>query len=238
MRSFVFCTSFMAGHSIDRSAARWERWIDYYQERKGALGAERLFLVDDGTPLGAIPPALSIVSADEPLPERLPEGPTMFRFARRLGRSSITLFPGWWRSFTFASQVARRYSFSKIIHCESDAYVISHRLAEYIRTLGHGWTAFWCPRHAFPEAALQVICGGAIADLEHLHGTARESWYRAGPADFAELCLPFTNVNRGFRGDRYGEYGDEYPDNADYVCQTRMSMTVHHRLRQAETAAQ
>lgn len=213
------------------SSARWERWVEYYSERKELFGAERVFLIDDGSPLQYVPAGIRVVDADGPLPGGLPDGPVMFRFNQNYGRRSTRIFPGWWRSFTFSSQIAKKYSFSRIIHCESDAYVISHRMADYVRRTTEGWVAFWCPRHGFPETGIQVICEDSFASLENFYKLGGEFWHqRAGLIGIPEQILPFR-VEKRFVGDRYGEYAEGYPDDADYVCQSSGNMRFAHRLK-------
>ena len=125
MRTFIFCTSFILNQDNNLSSERWERWIQFYYERKELFGAERIFLIDDATPVENIPADIHVINAESPLPEELPDCLVMFRFDQHYGRHSIGIFPGWWRSFTFSSQIAEKYSFSKIIHCESDTFIIS-----------------------------------------------------------------------------------------------------------------
>jgi len=228
MRSFIFCTSFISNHNYDLSSERWKRWIQYYVERKAAFGAERIFLIDDASPIENIPMDIHVIDAEVPLPDELPDGPVMFRFNQHYGRYSMTAFPGWWRSFTFSSQIAKQYAFSKIIHCESDAFVVSDNLASYMKQIDAGWMSFWCPRFNFPESAIQVICSDSIANLEmfYLHG--RKLWFQEV---FPERLFPFTQIEINFKGDRYGEYMDNYPNDADYVCQSSERMVFDHKLK-------
>jgi hypothetical protein len=224
MRTFIFCTSYIQPQNSTRSVARWQRWMQFYSERKELLGAEQIFLIDDATPIEYIPIGIQVINADNLLPEELPDYPVMFRFGRHYGRSSLSVlsaFPGWWRSFIFSSQVAKKYSFSKIIHCESDAFVISHRMAGYIRDVKEGWVAFWCPLYGFAETAIQVICEDSFANFEKYCRYGKRFWFqRRRPTIAPEKSLPFTVVEKSFIGDRYGEYRDDYPDDADYVCQS------------------
>ena len=135
MSAFIFCTSF-----IDElnTVKRWECWLEYYGKHREALGADRLFLIDDGTPAETNTLPLTVVSADEPLPVELPSGNVMFRFGSHLGRKHVGCFPGWWRSFTFSYFVAQHYGFDKIIHIESDAFVLTRRMMDYIESLRQG----------------------------------------------------------------------------------------------------
>jgi hypothetical protein len=231
MRSFIFCTSYLRPGTRRGATERWDKWLRYYSRRSHLFGAERLFLIDDGTAPGDITLPVSVVCADRELPTVLPEGAVMFRFSDHLGRSSPICYPGWWRSFTFASQIAWKYAYPKIIHIESDAYIISRRLAEYIRALSSGWTTLWCPRWRFPETCIQVICRAEIRTLGRHYRAGRALWCSdQDPCGCAEYVLPFTDVCRRFEGDRYGESGPGYPDTADYVCQARLETPFEHKL--------
>lgn len=224
MRSFIFCTSFITNQSPHLSVDRWNRWIAYYDLRRDLFGAERVIILDDASPVECLPPDLQVIDIAGGLPDSLPACPIMFRFNEHYGRYGLTIFPGWWRSFTFSVVIAKRYAFSKIIHCESDAFVLSPRLIKYIQQIREGWVAFWCPRHKFPETGLQVICHDAFKDLATFHGLGERLWFQHV---FPERVLPFSRVQKDFIGDRYGEYLRDYPPDADYVCQSTQTMTIN-----------
>lgn len=232
MRSFMFCTSYLPNPYVETYNERYRQWIAYYGRRLRFFGAERLFLVDDGSPLDAVRLEARIVAAGEEQGDPgLPAGPVMLRFPVHLGRSSIQDFPGWWRSFSFAALAARRYGFEKIIHVESDAYVLSPRMADYIAQLRTGWTAFWCRGQGFPETAIQVICGACIDSLATFYRRGAAFWFKARRAnEIPEGVLPFTSVCKAFQGDRYGECDGRIPADADYACQ------VGNAMRLSETA--
>ena len=228
MRSFIFCTSFISNQNDNLSSARWERWIRFYDERKHLFGAERIFLIDDASPVENISSDIHVIDAEVPLPTELPDGPVMFRFNNHFGRHSMTIFPGWWRSFTFSSQIAKHYSFLKIIHCESDAFVLTNKLASYIKHIEAGWVSFWCPRFNFPESAIQVICRDSLADFEKFYLYGRSLWVQGV---FPERIFPFTRIEKRFIGDRYGEYMDDYPYHVDYVCQSSARMIFDQEMK-------
>jgi len=225
MKSFIFCTSFIKKPYWP--VLRWNNWISYQSERKKLFGAERIFLIDDGTPLENIKIKVSIIDANEPLPKALPDGIVMFRFQEHYGRYAVGIFPGWRRSFTFSSEIAKKYSFGKIIHIESDAFVISRRMINYIRSLRKGWNVFWCPHYNFPETAIQIICGDSIRKLERLYRIGKDFWFKN---TLPEFIFPFTNINRRFMGDRYDEFCTKYPANADYICQVHHKMKINDKL--------
>jgi len=110
----------------------------------------------------------------------------------------------------------RHKGFQKIVHIESDAFVLSERMMAYINGLEEGWTAFWCPIWQIPETAIQVIGCDQFEKVEELARLDRADPFFLGGAEY---ILPFTNVVKFFKGDRYAEYAKAAPDDADYICQ-------------------
>lgn len=140
------------------------------------------------------------------------------------------VYPGWWRSFFHSLVLAKQVGAKKIIHIESDAYVISERMLDYINALESGWTTFWCASYQMPETAIQVICEDQF--------DAMENFAAKGFSEFnghlAERILPFTCINRDFIGDRYGEF--KIPILRSGILKSRKFNTLkifqHDRFRQ------
>lgn len=195
-RSLIFCTSYI--NSKQSWDERYNIWLEYY--RSSMLARHKICMIDDG---GSYDPDCSNM--------------IFHRFQERLGRKSEIDFPGWWRSFLFSAEVAKREGCNKIIHIESDAFLLSNRIMIYIEAIKSGWTSFWCPRWQMPESAIQVICEDNFDKmLEIAENDLNGEFFLKS----AESLLPFTDTIKFFNGDRYGEYIDYIPGNADYVCQT------------------
>lgn len=261
--TLLFCTSYIPSSSnevVADGVERWRRWIDYYSQRMELFGADRLVVIDDGSPLENLRLPVTILAADTPLPRELPPGVVLFRFSEHLGRSSMYCFPGWWRSFSFAAALNRVYNFRKIIHIESDAYVLSERLADYMKSCEQGWISFVqghyrsrFTRLRFPRRAEQsflesvrmksayLIRPAPLAETalqvlcEDAIPALLHLWHQ-GPACWqaqlmAEQRLPFTHLERRFIGDRYGEMGlVDYPTDVDFVSQARPEWEFSSRL--------
>ncbi len=214
-RAFVFCTAYFS------DAARYRRWIDYYLPRMGKLGVGHLILIDDGSPTLPDWPDLEIIRADDPLPDLLPPGVYLFTFRAHLGRSSISRYPGWWRSFLFSWKIADTYGFARIVHLESDCYALSEAMFRFIRETRSGWTAPWCRAYGFAETGFQIIGADALEELGKFYRLG-EGFY-AHHDRYAELTLPFTHLEKSFAGDRFGEnvvrerWGG-LPASPDYVA--------------------
>ena len=197
MKTLLFCTSYMK--DADAWQQRYRRWLDYY--RNGPIKADKILMIDDGSPY--LPPAKTIqtMRADSDISAHQPVH-GIVRFEKNLGRQSMSLYPGWWRSFLHSVTIARTIGADKIVHIESDAFALSQPLANFINDTQSGWHVMWAQRYAMPETAIQIIGQDQFAALEKLRG----DYPNLDFPDIAERLLPFTSVNRQFKGDRYSEF--------------------------------
>ncbi len=171
-------------------------------------------MVDDGSATMPDGPDVVVIGEGECLVVDAPR--VVFHFEHNLGRRSVFDFPGWYRSFKFACEYADRNGFTKVVHIESDAFVISERLRDYINAVHDGWLALWCIKHDFPEITIQVMAGSGL--------TAYRTFCERVPHEALvghpyETQLPFTRIEKGFIGDRYGEGLPYVPVEADFVSQ-------------------
>ena len=146
--TLLFCTAYIAEESW--WLGRYKPWVDYYQPLP--LRRDATFMLDDLSPY--IPEDQRLVVLDD-LPSKVdPQRINLYRFAEHIGNDRRNRHRGWWRSFLFSLQIARQYGLRKIIHVESDAYLISQRVVDYLTNLDSGWTALWCPTYQMPEAQI------------------------------------------------------------------------------------
>jgi len=213
--TLLFCTSHIA--SEDAWQTRYRPWIDYYEQVP--LCRDATYMFDDASPFRPSDARLEIEEAllDAPDFSKV----RFHRFATHLGRDGLLGHLGWWRSFIHSLQVARRYGFRRIVHVESDAYLLSLPVVNYINSLNSGWTVMWCDRYSLPEPAIQVI---AEDQYPVFQGIA-EIGVQTLALQMAELTLPFTHVERRFAGNRYGETRSRIPGYADYACQIEAGTT-------------
>jgi len=243
MKSIIFCTSYI--RNAEAWESRYKRWLDYYQDFP--LDVVKRLMIDDGSPY--LPPAevIKTVPSTAPLAS-LQDKNLIIRFDDNLGRQNIKDYPGWWRSFLHSVEVARELGADKIIHIESDAYILSPRLRDFLDQTRSGWHVLWTQHNNFPETAIQVICRDQFEIFE--------DFKRKNPTlhfpDMAEHMLPFTSVNREFKGDRYSElkrnrgifkskkfnrlplfkldfFNVQIPDDADFVTQGVSSQHLEYR---------
>ncbi|OQP44936.1 hypothetical protein A4D02_09115 [Niastella koreensis] len=169
------------------------------------LGVDFIFIIDDGSLDLAIEESaiVDVFLAKEGLPAQLSKKINIITFGKHLGRPSIEDYPGWWRSFTWSVKIAEKYNFKKIVHVESDFYIISDRLMSFINSLDSGWTSLYSSHYEFCETGIQIICQDNFPALEKIRSTVEASNYKVNQV--AEHFLPFTSVCKEFNGDRLGD---------------------------------
>lgn len=222
MKTLIFCTAFA------KTLEDWEnlhsRWINAVED--SFLEVDKILIPDDGSP--EIPNWEGIDILEEgPLPDQEPEARgIIYHYKNNLGRPSIYNQVGWYRSFVFAAEYARKYGYEKVIHLEADAFVVSKRFQDYLNNFNNGWESFWCPRHQIPETAIEVIAGEKWMNEFFKFIDIDYSRFEGRPPDpgveQGESYLPYI-TNKSFIGDRYGEAElmTHVPLNADYACQIR-----------------
>jgi len=166
-------------------AKRLPRFIDYYQ------GLCPVTVIDNGSS-----PATGRQWANT-----LKSAAYILTATPHYDRASMLDYPYVWRNYWVIKDLLQTYD--RIFYIATDARIISQRLLDYLEGLEEGWVALWSPKYNFPEPCIQVIT--RCEEFEE---------FFAGPCDpfkyngqIEELTLPFTHVEHGFMGDRYGEYG-------------------------------
>src|ERR1700733_9797172 len=176
---------------------RYRVWVNAIQG--GEIEQDHILLVDDASPvLPEWPDALVTSRFQDDLPAR---GITLYRFDRRLGRQGRTVYPGWYRSLCLAARFAEFHQFDKVVHIESDGFIITNRMQQYINAVADDWIAPSIQSHAMPESAIQVMAGSGLRAFFQFARTPYSEIVGAP----AEKILPFTRIETGFLGSRYGE---------------------------------
>jgi len=223
LKTMLFATCY-AGNDDDLT--RYRRYIDYYLPRLGQLGAQRIVLIDDGSDKELLEqlgyPVYKIGEKRPELPKTLLADVTIFSFEKNYGRPCLTIIPGWWRSFTFSAVLAVRYNLDKLIHIESDSYVLSDRMFEWIRENNKVWASPYTWKYWYAETAIQVVPRKKIPFLHDFWALGREYWFKNTIANIQyipELVLPIEYCEKHFKGDRWGEdwYKNQIPLDADYT---------------------
>ncbi|MGH1590378.1 hypothetical protein ACRBEV_21115 [Methylobacterium phyllosphaerae] len=214
-KTLIFCTAFATDDETWLN--RYRRWVDAI--KNSSLHYDQLLLIDDGSPVLPSWNDVLVVEIGQEIPitDAADSKIVLLHFETNLGRKDINDFAGWYRSFCYAGKYAAENGFDKIIHIESDSFLISDRIKNYFNEFNSGWLALWCRRWLWPETAVQIMAGdavGALAIQDQImpHERLVGKWM--------ELSLPFTHVDPDFNGDRYGEYLPYIPRNADFAVQT------------------
>lgn len=196
MRTLVFCTSYI--NTPDAWNSRYSRWLKYYEATN--LHRDITAMIDDGAVYTPEDQGITI-AGEKSSPQKDFSGVLLYRFDKRLGRISVKEYPGWWRSFLKSVQLARYFGADKIIHIESDAFLLSQRLIDFLNKTNSGWHVMWSNHYQFPETAIQLICKDQFEIMENF----ADQYNEKGALDIAEKILPFTEVHKEFTGDRYSE---------------------------------
>lgn len=215
--TLLFCTSYV--DSNDCAQNRYKKWIEYHTSHHFFKDFPTV-LIDDGSEMQYLHDLdCNVVTEGNELPESTP---LLYHFNSHQGRCKTPRpysvhqhFRGWWRSFLESSRIARELECNKMIHIESDSYVLSNRLCDYIDNVNSGWVSMWCPRYGLPETCIQIINEDRFDAVDSL----RDLGYSSFNGVVAEKRLPFSHVERGFKGDRYGEYNPHIDiSTVDYYC--------------------
>jgi SAM-dependent methyltransferase len=200
------------------------KWLRYMRDNDifTKLGVDKLFFVDNA-------------SSDENIELVKQEYPSMtiHRCTEFLARTSHLEYPYWYRAFAIAAQYAKDNGYEKIIHIDTDVYVLSERICTHIKTLNSGWNAFWCPRHNFAESTFQVIGSDKI---EEMRAWMAEGYKKHYPCD-AEHVIPWTNIIKTFDGDRYGEIRAKQIFHMDYYGQCHNDIDLVFKQRIGEESS-
>lgn len=207
--TLVFCTCFAADLSVWET--RYRRWIDAI--RSSRLIYKQILIVDDGSPCRPDWPDVVFVAEGEQLPYDAEI--IVYRFNERLGRHSVRNYPGWYRSFCFGGSYANDIGAGKVIHLESDAFLISGRIQDFFNKFNDGWGAPYLARYGMPESAIQIVAGSAMARLSEFCQIP----YRDRVEHDIENIIPFDIIFKDYIGDRYGEKQDYIPCSADWSVQ-------------------
>ena len=213
MRTLVYCTGY--SRSLGGWDSRFRPWLDAIKRLKIA---DQILIVDDGS--AALPgwDDLLISSGRDVERAAVPIGPDiaiLHHFRKRLGRRAVWDCPGWYRSYAFGPAYALHHGFDRVVHVESDAYLLTERARNYVLGCVDGWISLWSEHYQFPELAIQLAAGNG---LKTFYDFTRQS-YDLLANQVHEYVLPFTHVERGLNGDRHGETNGPIPQGLDYVCQ-------------------
>lgn len=211
-KTLLFTTSYCTDDNTWKE--RIFNWYKYFSS--SSLIYDKLLILDDSSPI--LPVWKDVHNIVSPFTKEPREKNLLISLRPHLGRPGVLDYPGWFRSFSFAAKYAVKFNYSKVIHIESDAYFISKRLFLYTNSLQKGWVSLWCSLYQFPETAIQIICEDQLLNFYKTTQLNYNSYFKNKAI---EECLPFTSIAKEYKGDRYNEYREDIPVDADFACQVK-----------------
>ena len=211
MKTLLFCTGYST--SDLEWEKRWRRWYNHHKQV--GLQFDQLLIVDDGSPeLPGWSDTRVIYDLDRPWFAN--KDIVIYRYEDNLGIDGGAFsVPGLYRGFQTASRYMQEYGFDKLLNIESDSYILSKRMIEYINNIDKSWTAFWEPKFKVPELGINIAAG---AGLTKWFNTTNKN-YSEYNGLMLETEFDFDHVEKGFVGERYGERCQVLPSGIDYACQ-------------------
>jgi hypothetical protein len=184
---------------------RHQKWLSHHLALKAQLGFDKIVFTDNASDFAYL---------------RQIEHPDLEikRFPEFIGRTGIHEYPYCWRGLSWVKDhLVANPSVDKIIFLDTDFYVLTPKLADYIKGLNTGWTSFRCKKYGFPEAAMHVLCRDSFNLLKDIPIPSYTHYNGRNMEDI----LRFTKINEPhlFKGDRYGEGREQQTADMDYYGQ-------------------
>lgn len=174
----------------DSHMARMKRFIEYYNQPalKEILGHSKIILLDNGS--------------ENNWPEN--ETTQVIKFTRLPHGSHSTTYdyPGSWRALYQLAPLLETYD--KIIWLDTDSFILTPRLAHFIRWIDKGWVGFKCKKYNFPESGCFILC--KEWGREVLKRWTTKAPYTSHFGKMIETGIPFTSMRVDFDCDRYGDF--------------------------------
>lgn len=195
----ILCTSCFLDGLDNLGNDRLERnirYIEYYYKIRDELDLDKIKLIDNGSSQESIDKLMAHPAS------KLVEFESLPHLAHKNKEISFH-YPHCWRSLYLTADFIKQ-GYEKILMIDSDAFIVSRKLAIYVKDLKSGWTSFWCPRWQMPDSAISILCEDAFPVFFDFIKIPFEQ--RIGM--IMENTIPYTHIEKKFNCDRFGEYGD------------------------------
>ncbi len=222
----VFCTSYF--ENLEYYYLRYKKWVSYYLSTPFAEDKD-FFILDDGSNLDVADNLYNYLEGD--LSPDIPiKKVNFYHFEDRLTKGGGANSEGWYRSFLFAYDIASTFGYEKIVHIESDLYLLTPEICEYINQSNSGWISFKCPTYHFPESSLQIINKDCYDKFNNFKQEVLARGLENMGAHNAEWLLPLTHIEDRLTGDRYGERFEDQNETMDYYAQSDLNQNFTYDL--------
>jgi len=223
MKTTMFAPCYLGEDRLERNI----KWLNYYEPLLSKLNVNNLYLIDNGSRLED----LELLGGHVVTPEWTTIIPptsrpylTVVHFPDHIPRSAWDNYEYWWRAMDWGfNKIRDKFNYDKVIHIDTDVYILKQKVIDLINGLDTGWNAFWSKIYAFPETTFQVLCKDSFNLTEEYLNLEPE--YSKYNGKVAEDIIPFTNVIKDLIGDRYGEQGLNQGPAMDYYAQAEIRST-------------
>lgn len=231
MRSCLFSLCYLEGQDASGGSRllRNIQYLNYYLSIQDEIGFDSIWLVDNASKIEDLAMLDAHVYDVDDKYKKLLIGRRevmVARFQNHLSRIGVFDYPYCWRGLYYISELIHTFNYDKIICIDTDGYVLSRRLATFIREMDTGWQTFWCPKWNFPDSAIHIINRDAFSN--YFAFLAKKNGFMDYKGVCMEKALPFTHVHRQFICDRFGE--DKVPQSKgmDFYGQKPTHMTLFY----------
>jgi hypothetical protein len=151
----------------------------------------------------------------------------LFTHTPRIHRKSVLCYPGIWRSLQSMIRAVMHYGFERFIYLEWDFRILSPDMADEIANTRKGVVSYWNECHEQPETACHICCAENFNDYK-LGISGTHDHEPSSKVDRMEFAIPWTEVRKHRKGDRYGEWTIpvSIPDNTDFIAQMFMDQQL------------
>lgn len=203
----LFSPCYIKGDRLYRN----QKWLRYYKPLLEKLNIEKIYLYDNMSDLSDV--------------ARLEDTNVhVTRFGEFLDRKSHLDYPYWWRAMRQAAVELTDGRFDKIIHIDTDVFIMKPEVIDYINNTNTGWVSFKDHFHGFPESTFFFVNKDSFGLFKD--EMLKPISDRTGLV--AEDILPFTHVETKFYGGRFSER-DQLPDaTMYYYCQCPNEVDVNY----------
>lgn len=211
--------------------ARNLRYLDYYRSIKKEIGFDRIVMIDNGSSIDKLAHLKGNVfnEYNDLISSVESSDLDVWHFQNSLKKTVHGQhdYPYCWRTVYFMRDLIEFYNATKIIFIDSDAFVVSKKLAEYVRRWNKGWHSLYCKKYDFPESSFHVINQDSFYLLKAY--TRDGDFMSRNNKVIMEKSLPFTHVHKEFDCDRYGETRVPYRTGMDLYCQAPLDVPLSFR---------
>lgn len=212
MKTCLYTACYLDGED-DSGSSRFERnlrYLNYYRPLKEVLGFQDFWFCDNAS-----------TRFSEFI--RVANGPDLnvYRYGQHLPRGGKTKMPYAWRAFHFLNQLIEK-GYEKIICIDSDGFILTKRLADYVRGFNTGWTAFFDEVHKFPTAEFHILNKDSF---DRVLGFNAVPW-TLKDGMLMEHTLPFKEINKDFKVGRFGEWKWKQDDSTDFYGQASLDIEL------------